>query len=380
MDAMRGVLMSLGVIYHSALIFQPNLVWRVAESSKDPVLGWLARFIHAFRMPSFFIVAGYFCFLIIHKYGDNGFLRNRLQRLVIPLLATAVLINPWTNYLSANRPAVSFNEYLFSPEYFYGGAWMVQLWFLNTLLVFCFLCFVGVKLMRLAPIPHASLDRMMESAPKTFALALALALPIGNAVIARIFWHTVDNDAMLGGIIDPADLSRYLPYFLFGCVIWHSKILTQRFTSAWFWLTALAIASALLWMAPTVEGKDAPRYIEYANYLAAWGLSSLCLAFFRQFFNRPSAVFRYLSDASYTIYLMHMLFVIALGALLATTDLPVYLKFGLLVICTTVASLACHHFLVRRIPIVSLLLNGKMPVKPKANQQGAAEPTKSEAA
>lgn len=355
-DALRGILMFLGVIFHTAMIFEPDTDWRVTDPQKSIPLGHLAWFIHIFRMQTFFLIAGSFCALLIQKHGENGFLCNRLKRVAVPLVATAILINPLVNLLSANPPPLELAKYFLNRE------WIIHLWFLNDLLVFCLLCFVGVKLgnmLGLDCVPFVTkMDDFLRQSRLFVTLVLLVALPVVSAMTPHIFWHLLNTKVLLLGIVNTTSLYKYFPYFLFGCALWNSAALNNRFVSIWFWLPALVLASALLWMAPSAVGKEASRYAEYASSLAAWGMASLCLALCRRFCSSPSRVFRNLSDASYSVYLVHLLFIMLIGPLVVATSLSLYAKFGLIATSVTALSLAFHHFLIRRVSVLSFLFNG----------------------
>jgi glucan biosynthesis protein C len=78
LDAMRSVLMLLGVVLHAVNPYALDGDWLVVDSQRSAVLGWLGAAIHVFRMPAFFVVAGYFAMLMLRRYPAPGFLRLSL--------------------------------------------------------------------------------------------------------------------------------------------------------------------------------------------------------------------------------------------------------------------------------------------------------------
>ncbi|TWT61598.1 hypothetical protein [Rubinisphaera italica] len=56
-DAMRGVMMALGIVLHSANVFCVNNTWEVHAPTTHWVFDVLSKCIHLFRMPVFFITA-----------------------------------------------------------------------------------------------------------------------------------------------------------------------------------------------------------------------------------------------------------------------------------------------------------------------------------
>src|SRR5687768_9972102 len=95
-DALRATAMWLGVILHSIIFFKkvPAENWPHDPYLFSTVLEWLYEFIHSFRMPLFFLVAGYFSSLVIEKRSLNEFISQRVQRILIPFILALVLIVP----------------------------------------------------------------------------------------------------------------------------------------------------------------------------------------------------------------------------------------------------------------------------------------------
>ena len=85
LDNLRAVMMWLGVVLHVAVIYMvaPSpLPWHDNQSSEMADI--LVALIHSFRMPVFFILAGFFVTMLVQRRGVNGMLKNRLMRLGLP--------------------------------------------------------------------------------------------------------------------------------------------------------------------------------------------------------------------------------------------------------------------------------------------------------
>ena len=81
--------------------------------------------------------------------------------------------------------------------------------------------------------------------------------------------------------------------------------------------------------------------------------------FARRFVNPNNATVRSLSNASYTVYLVHWPIIVALERLISTPQTPAWLIFSVLVFCTAVLSFACHVFLVKKSHVLAFLMNGQ---------------------
>src|SRR5262249_12003458 len=84
LDCVRAAAMLLGVYYH-AILFAAM----VGGPPGPPGMGggsrWLQEWLHSFRMPLFFLVSGFFCRMMLQKYGVKRYLERRWWRIGVPL-------------------------------------------------------------------------------------------------------------------------------------------------------------------------------------------------------------------------------------------------------------------------------------------------------
>src|SRR5438046_1674079 len=99
LDALRGIMMLLGVVLHSATLYiaapPPHLPITTAPNT-SLLMDGNVDFIHAFRMPAFSVPAGLFAALLVVERGAGGALRNRAARIGGPFLAGMFTILPIT--------------------------------------------------------------------------------------------------------------------------------------------------------------------------------------------------------------------------------------------------------------------------------------------
>lgn len=93
LDAMRAVLMLLGIYFHIA-------IFHYAESP----LGLFAMYMHYFRMHAFFLISGFFSALILYRKGHHEMINNRFKRIFLPLIIMAYPV------MLLNKLSVKFNE------------------------------------------------------------------------------------------------------------------------------------------------------------------------------------------------------------------------------------------------------------------------------
>ena len=94
--------MALGVVLHGAAPYlhhpMPGLVWAVsgpaAGSSGAAWLDGVFWWLHAWRVPMFFVLAGFFAALLAERRGAAAFMDHRNRRILVPLLASCLVILP----------------------------------------------------------------------------------------------------------------------------------------------------------------------------------------------------------------------------------------------------------------------------------------------
>jgi hypothetical protein len=123
LDNLRALMMWLGIVLHVAVLYVAGnavLPWR--DTTRSVVADLVLAFIHTFRMPVFFILAGFFVALLLQGRGPVGMARHRARRLGIPFalfwpplfLATSGLALVFLNRMAGGawslQPAVSASE------------------------------------------------------------------------------------------------------------------------------------------------------------------------------------------------------------------------------------------------------------------------------
>ncbi len=98
LDALRGVAMILGIVLHALLSFIP-VPWPVQDTRQNGLFFIPYAAIHMFRMPLFFLISGFFTMFILQRHGLGGMIRQRVQRILLPLLLALLTIVPVDNLL-----------------------------------------------------------------------------------------------------------------------------------------------------------------------------------------------------------------------------------------------------------------------------------------
>ncbi len=355
--------MSLGVVLHAAALYNPVEKWALNDPGGKPVFNMVEEAIHIFRMPAFFMVSGFFSLLVMRRYTGR-FLSMRLTRIVLPLLSTALIVNTAQAYVLCNYRdgtqsfmACYAGEGLL--ELIRSNRWVSHLWFLINLALYTVAAYAAWRAPwrghpQLAGI-LVKIAQFLKQPMALFLLPLAAMLPWVAAYKLEAWVEPVV------GFIDLPDLVHYGLFFLIGMWMFHDREILDRYTQA-SKTTILGAGMGLagiiaLWPKPAGIGDNLIFY--YCDTLLSLSSSVLVLHFFKFFAARPTKIFSYLSDASYSVYLFHHITVIVLGMLLMNTLFNAYMKFTIVMAATLAITLAIHHFLILRIKLLRLLFNGK---------------------
>lgn len=95
LDALRALAMLFGLALHAALSFV-GFTWVVQDPESHLGFGVFVHAVHGFRMPLFFLISGFFTAMLWRTRGLSGLIRQRLHRIVLPLLLGMATVVPVT--------------------------------------------------------------------------------------------------------------------------------------------------------------------------------------------------------------------------------------------------------------------------------------------
>lgn len=356
--------MMLGIVLHGANPYRPGSAWLVTDPSTWAGFTILVEVIHRFRMPAFFVVAGFFGAFSLSRRPVRAFLAERMTRLLVPCLATLMTFNLIQLFALAPRPITIDSLVEFAVQSWQSGRGIAHLWFLLVLACHCILLAACARLWHHAAELPDPTTRYPRGAVGGLVLC-GIVLGVGGRVIGALgpgWMH-----GYVGGLINPMEVLEYLPFFVAGLALHGRMQLLRAFASPGVGaLAAAGLAVAGLTWSEGIAGRPAQMVSAAAGLTLTWTAVRACFWVFRMLTDRHSPTFRYLSDASYSIYLAHHLLVIMTAGLLVGLPWHAGWKFLVVVTVTTIAALLFHELAVRRSEILTLLFNGKRrkPVTP----------------
>lgn len=378
LDSLRAVMMLLGLVLHSAasyITIQPaNMDWPYQDPESSVFFNWLIDYIHIFRMPVFFLVSGFFAAYLLKSRGARAFLKHRWSRIAVPFLIAWLILLPVTAV--AMRYAQQFNPLaLATPTGFTAASnetpllqrnLLMHLWFLLDLFMFCAAATILDKLIQFVPegIRTAFLDAFQRLVHRGAILVFAL---LSGLVLYQMNSWSIDYSGVI--LRPPRVLLNNGLFFFFGWLLFMRRDAIAGFKRpAWIYILAgTACFLASRYFAEIGCGTDricdptavrehilAILFLAPAVWLLVYGFMGL----FLRYLSKQSTRWRYMLDASYWIYLVHLPLVMVLPTILVSVALPSGVKFLLVIIVATVLVTVTYDIFVRS-TFIGKQLNGR---------------------
>lgn len=369
LDNLRAVAMWLGIVLHAGISFMLlETPWPVRDVARHWSFDVLVGAIHGFRMQLFFFLAGFFARLLHERLGAWGFAKHRLLRIGVPLVAGMVVILPmvgalwfWGMSQRENPIVLPFEQ---RPRL--GSIPSGHLWFLQYLLVFYALS-MGVVAAggRLPTRVLAAGDRAFDWLFRTRMRALWWVPPTVVCLWNGPMWGEVEAAGM-DSVIRLRVVGYYGLFFVAGWWLHRRRLWLGELSRFLKMSFGVAVVTLLVhWSLLSAALK--PEHPHYTGLkvvslscaaLYAWLMTFAVTGWFLRFAGQHRPWVRYLADASYWCYLLHLVPVMWLQIVLGQWRVNGWLKFALMNVVTMVFLLVSYHWCVR-FTFIGTVLNGR---------------------
>lgn len=359
MDNLRALALLAGVAFHAALAYSPlaHPFFPTADRASSVLVDAFLWFVHLFRMPLFFVVAGFFTAMQVQRRGLAGMLRTRVVRIVLPFALLLPIITAWLKASTlhaaehAAHPSpllMAIRDLLQAGELPPMPPGTGHLWFLYYLMLFLVLTWVarafdlgrmGTWLAGLHPAWH------LGAWPMLLVPALA-AVPAPHPAPESLlpqFWA----------------LAYYGSFFAFGYLMRERPTITFRHDryAGWLLLGSFALYAGYFALLQQQSAGTTPPTawpLALLGATASVWMTIVCLCLGRALLERPLRVLRPVADASYWTYVVHLPVLFPIQYWLMDLRLPWSAKFGIAVLLTMTACMVSYYLLVRRTPLAAL--------------------------
>lgn len=373
LDALRAIAMLLGIALHAAVAYMPtrmpNLLWPLFDEQQSSLCSFLYWWVHAFRLPVFFVLAGYFSETLFQKRGADGYLKHRIRRLVVPFCVGGIPIMGMTFLVFAYgwfvtgraTPAQIVRPFRYLAEdikgNFFGPA---HLWFLSDLIIMSLVFWRLRK--EWSSQTNSTSTTSIPLGPK-FLLPFVFALPTAVVLRGDVTPFTEFHNTF---IPDPSRLMYYGIYFCCGFLFYRQRewfVASLRYPWTHVALS-LPVAALMLWSVQlhfVNETAFTKTCVALTVVLVSWLSIFGWFGVFIRYWSLSSPSVRYLSDSSYWMYLIHLPIVAALHIAFRKMSWSADVKFLAVTSVTTVVGLVTYQMFVRYSAIGDCLHGARPP-------------------
>ncbi len=365
--------------FHAGKVFDPAPFYHIRNDDVSFVMMILCGFVSLWHMPLFFLLAGWSAAAALRRRGAGGFVRERVLRLVVPLVVGSALFGPVLKYLELRSGqdlnhaglrlsaelqvgirqfipgglplAPPFDEgfLTFLPTFFTDldrFTWS-HLWFLAYLFALSVIWLpVLTRLTRRS--------RSKEPAAHT-PHAFILYLPIG--VLALIQLTMRERWPGIYNLYDDwANVAYYSVFFLGGAVLATRAAVGVLVEREWKRSLALASAATLILLGAVLSGAAPPAVMLVGVAVAGWCFVLAMLGWARGAFRSTSPALGYLSESALPVYILHQAAITIPGYFLLQLTWGIPAKFSVLVFVSLALTMAVYHWLLRPFAVPRFLL------------------------
>lgn len=372
LDFLRGIMMLLGLVIHSAIYYMA-IDGNYRDQSVSKVMDYTVILISAFRMPAFFILSGFFVALLYYRRGLSSMLSHRYQRIALPfiifmpfcLLSMDALYIIGEHIETHGSPGWDL-DLIENKEWLWNST--MHLWYLYYLIIYIVLTATLIKLFKL--VNSDRLYSLLSRVKDYFDMAIRQfhGIIIYGCLIGMVGINDPDGRVIgVSGFIPEFETFFFhIAFYLLGWLVYFSSNLLNTFYRLCWWYLVIALVTLLLaitaWLNQGEPGGEHYQllhtFLAISNGVIASLLSFAFIGLSLRFCNRYNPWFRYITDASYWVYILHMTVCFAFVLLFYRWKAAAELKFLVVFSLSTFVCFFTYHRFIRS-GAIGKLLNGR---------------------
>ncbi len=361
LDSLRAIMMLLGVVLHASINYGTLQygIWPMKSPTETSLVNdYIVSFIHSFRMPIFFLVAGFFGAMLYYKKGPIGMMGNRISRILFPFVVSLFILMPIILYVMKGSPLyrsdIGTYDNLFSrfrDFSFFAPSRIItfHLWFLYYLIMVSAVAVVIMKVFEKFPFFYRRIDSVFYWV-------------IGRPVIRVILFAFITffpypyAHATFSLLPDLPCFLFQFHFYMIGWFFYRSKYSIAALKKYDLMTTLIAV---LIFTFTFFFGAWPNRLVGiFVDSLTVWLFIFGITGLFVRFTNKFSPGMRYVSDSSYWVYLVHYPITMFIPGIMVDWTLHPIIKFLIVSLVTLIICFVSYHFLVRS-TLIGKFLNGR---------------------
>ena len=349
-------------IYHSTRLYNVE-DWVVKNNIWYPSVEVWNGFAVTFMMPLMFVISGASLFYATGKGGFGKFLKDKILRLLVPLLVgdlthislQAYLYNIWHGQFSGNY-------FQFLPQYYNLATinWLgAHLWYLLFLFLFSIVLY---PLMRWLKGSDSGFLSRLDGVISRTGVLYTLTFPF------LLLYLIIPSDSPLLSDNGGWPYIMYLWFTLLGFLIVSDEQLQEKIRRLrWISLAVgLALVVCFLIVFSQVANPDEMTpLLMLAGVMRIFGGWICVLAFFglgMQYLTERTARLDYANEAVLPFYILHQTVILAVGYFVLQWAIPDVLEWAVVVVISFAIIMLLYEFLVQRFNVMRVLF-GMKPLK-----------------
>jgi peptidoglycan/LPS O-acetylase OafA/YrhL len=362
LDWLRVLGILLVFAFHSSRLYNVE-DWNVKNNIWYPsVEVWIA-FSASFMMPLMFVISGASLFFALGKGGLGKFVKDKVLRLLVPLLVGALTHLSYQSYLWDKTHGLFSGSYFQYLPYYYpesinwfGG----HLWYLWYLFLFSLILYPLLRWFK--GNGRGFLSRLDGWLSKSGAVYI-LALPI-------LLLYLLPSDFLWMEMNGGYPYLMYLFFLLWGFMLVADERLQDSIRRLrWISLSVgLALVAGFIIVYSQITDPDV---ISPSLFLAGamrtfggWMCVLAILGLGMQYLTTRTARLDYANEAVLPFYIFHQTVLLTVGYFVLRWGLPDVLEWALVVVISFVAIMAMYEYLVRRWNVMRVLFGMKVLGRP----------------
>jgi glucans biosynthesis protein C len=366
LDWLRVVAVLLLIPYHTGMIFV-NVDFHIKNNVTSTGLTLINGFVDNWHMPLFFLLAGASTWFALKKRPPIAYIKERLSRLIIPLIfGILIIVPPQTYYEKIQKSGFTGNYFDFYSQLLKGLYPMTwnHLWFLFYLFIISssalplILSWKSGKGTFFAE----NLGKWLAKGHRIFLLSVPLAI---IQMTLKVEFPGPQNI-----VTDWARILFMLFIFLYGALFYIVPLVRDSLErNLWIaFFTGTAILAFYLTMYglgyKIVFGYNLPNLIE----LGLESLATLCwlivlLGLSQRLFNFSNSFLKYAAEAVLPVYILHQTIILIIGYHIVNYNLSLMVKYILINLISFIIIVTIYETIVRRIGLLRFLFGMRFKAK-----------------
>jgi acyltransferase-like protein len=356
-DAIRLTALGLVFLGHVSEIFNPWDEWHITNTQRSRVAGEVAVFVAPWVMPMIMLLAGVSTWYSLRSRDATAYLRERITRLVVPLvLGTLILVPPQVYLERRLRAQFSGSFMAFLPHFFDGlypngnFSWH-HLWFLAHLFLYSLLALPLFLFWQ-----RSGRRETMHWAARACAAPGGILWLAGPLVLERnLLWGFFPERHML--MTDWSNHALLFVAYVYGFLLAGSPWLGRAIDAQWpkalgVGVLGTSVIAAGMWQGVLPAQLPPPYSLRYLAFwtlygVCAWAWMAAVLGMARRWLDTERPILRYGRRAGLEVYILHQPIIIAVAFIVVQWQLSVGAKFAVILVVSALMTLVGAEILSR---------------------------------